>query len=83
MSGGREEAERRRLAKETLERSADGTGPLRLWCWLFGHKLIELHVAGHFGGLYCPRCNSAALLPPPSETTPSTSVGRAPAAGAR
>lgn len=37
----------------------------RLWCRIFGHESHELQVAGHAGGVYCPRCDSCALLPPP------------------
>lgn len=39
----------------------------RLLCWLFGHDEHNLWVGEHFGGIYCPRCNRCALLPPPHQ----------------
>lgn len=37
----------------------------RLLCWLLGHVVTELWVAGDFGGVYCPRCNRCSLQPMP------------------
>lgn len=34
-------------------------------CWLFGHDPRPLWVGEDLGGLYCPRCNSCGILPPP------------------